>query len=66
MVIKGKYFAVGHGLTYGFKVGPYNVLFDINKNKEKKILQKNYIKMDLKQKEYTFHILMTMKGLFSN
>lgn len=31
MDIKGRYFAVGHGLTYGFKVDSYNVLFDIRK-----------------------------------
>lgn len=29
MEIKGKFFPVGHGLTYAFKVGSLNVLFDI-------------------------------------
>lgn len=31
--IKGKYFPVGHGLTYGFKLNDYHILFDIAKPK---------------------------------
>ena len=32
MEIKGKFFAVGHGLTYAFKIDSFHVLFDIKKN----------------------------------
>lgn len=32
MEIKGKFFAVGHGLTYAFKIDSFHVLFDIRKN----------------------------------
>lgn len=32
MEIKGKFFPVGHGLTYAFKIDSFHVLFDIRKN----------------------------------
>ena len=31
MDIKGKFFPVGHGLTYAFKIDDVHVLFDINR-----------------------------------
>jgi hypothetical protein len=33
MSIKGKFFPVGHGLTYGFKINDFNLLFDITKKR---------------------------------
>lgn len=30
--IRGRYFPVGHGLTYGFKIDDYHILFDIAKS----------------------------------
>ena len=42
MEIKGKFFPVGHGLTYAFKVECVNVLFDIRKNCDLVELEKFY------------------------
>lgn len=32
MSIRAKFFPVGHGLTYAFKIGTFHLLFDIRKN----------------------------------
>lgn len=42
MEIKGKFFPVGHGLTYAFKVGALNVLFDITQRCNLDDLEKFY------------------------
>lgn len=42
MKTKGKFFAVGHGLTYALKVEDIHVLFDINKRCNIEELEKFY------------------------
>lgn len=32
MSIRAKFFPVGHGLTYAFKIETFHLLFDIRKN----------------------------------